>query len=921
MLINARSIINKKQELEAKVFDENPDLIFITESWADEKKHSVAELKLDGYDCHRKDREGRGGGCLIYAKDQLKTITIDSLTNTDDTDTVWCKIEDLTIGVCYNTTANTVEDEEPLLELISKANRRGEVVIVGDFNHETIDWELLEAQAEGQRFLDKVEDLFLTQHVHEATRGNNILDLILSSNPEQVRNVSVTERFGNSDHNIVKFEIIVNEETKVWKEKYLDYRNADFNKLRTEVSNIEWSDVNEETTIQDVWCKFKENLDTAVKRHVKVKERVKGRPPKPMWWTRKIYKLRRKRLKSWQKFRESKEERDETKYLDYQKKVEKEVMLSKKRLEERLGRNIKEDRKGFFKYAKSKMKVKEGVGPIEDESGNLLTDEKKMAQEFNKFFKSIFTEEDTNHVPEPENIFNGNDEDILSDINITEERVLKKLKLINPSKSPGNDDINNAVLKENAEQLVKQVTYMFRKSLDETALPEDWRSSNITPIYKKDGRSKVDNYRGVHLTAQLCKTLESFIKEDIEEHFVKFNIVRDTQHGFQSGKSCFTNLLIFLEEITKLLDEGIPVDVLYMDFKKAFDSVPHQRLLKKIKAHGIGGKLYSWIEVWLCNRKQRVVLKGETAEWENVKSGVPQGSVLGPLLFIIFINDIETDVISMLSKFADDCKLAREVATEDNVNEVQEDVNTLGRWSDKWQMKFHPKKCKILHFGHNNKRSDYFLKGERIKDDNEEKDLGVIITKDMKQKRHVAEIAKKGNKILGMIRRTITCKNVQNIMNFYKTLVRPILDFCSGIWNPYLKQDIEKLEKVQRQATKMISEIRNLPYRERLRRCKLMTLEERRRRYDLIEMFKIMKGIYKVNKENLFEMNTNSTRGHGWKVKKKHCRLNLRKFFFTQRIVNDWNQLPQSAVSQETVLGFKREIDPLFYEGGLYMIQ
>ena len=139
-------------------------------------------------------------------------------------------------------------------------------------------------------------------------------------------------------------------------------------------------------------------------------------------------------------------------------------------------------------------------------------------------------------------------------------------------------------------------------------------------------------------------------------------------------------------------------------------------------------------------------------------------------------------------------------------------------------MKFHPKKCKTLHLGHNNKRSDYFLKGERIKEDTEEKDLGVIITEDMKQKRQVAEIAKKANKILGMIRRTITCKNVQNIMNFYKTLVRPILDFCSGIWNPYLKQDIEKLEKVQRRATKMISEIRNLPYRERLRRCKLMTL-------------------------------------------------------------------------------------------------
>ena len=171
-----------------------------------------------------------------------------------------------------------------------------------------------------------------------------------------------------------------------------------------------------------------------------------------------------------------------------------------------------------------------------------------------------------------------------------------------------------------------------------------------------------------------------------------------------------------------------------------------------------------------------------------------------------------------------------------------------------------------------------------------------------------------------MIRRAITCKNIQNIMNFYKTLVRPILDYGSAIWNPYQKQDIEKIEKVQRRATKMIKGMRNLPYRERLRRCKLMTLEERRRRYDLIEMFKIMKGIYKVDKTKLFEVNEDSTRGHNMKIRKKYSRLNLRKNFFTQRIVNDWNKLPAEAVNQKTVLNFKKKIDPMFY-GGLYMIQ
>ena len=204
----------------------------------------------------------------------------------------------------------------------------------------------------------------------------------------------------------------------------------------------------------------------------------------------------------------------------------------------------------------------------------------KVKQWFN-FLTSIQLEncamEDVDHIPEPEQMYNGPDEERLEDVNITKERVLKKLKEINPSKSPGNDNLSNTILKETAEELAEQITKIFRKSLDETSLPDDWRMSNITPIFKKDSRKKVDNYRGVHLTAQLCKTMETLIKEDIVEHLQKFNLVSDTQHGFLSGKSCFTNLLIFLEEITKLLDEGIPVDVLFMDFMKAFDAVPHER--------------------------------------------------------------------------------------------------------------------------------------------------------------------------------------------------------------------------------------------------------------------------------------------------------------------------------------------------------
>ena len=455
----------------------------------------------------------------------------------------------------------------------------------------------------------------------------------------------------------------------------------------------------------------------------------------------------------------------------------------------------------------------------------------------------------------------------------------------------------------------------------EGKLPEDWKTSNITPIHKKDSRSKVENYRGVHLTAQLCKSLEGMIKEEIVNHLTKHNLIRDSQHGFQAGKSCITNLIEFLEEVTKNVDEGSPCDIIYMDFQKAFDKVPHKRLLKKLRKHGISGKLMNWIEAWLSNRKQRVVLKGQSSEWEEVVSGVPQGSVLGPLLFIIFINDIESGILSTLSKFADDCKITRKVNNNEEANEVQMDLNTLEQWAEKWQMAFHPDKCKVMHIGHKNNKHKYYINGKEIQVVNEEKDLGVVISEDLKPKKHIAKIVKKANRLLGMIRRTITCKNIPNIMNLYKTLVRPILDYGAAVWSPHQKGDIVKLEKVQRRATKMISEIRNLPYTERLKKCKLMSLESRRRRYDLIETFKIMKDIYKTDKNKMFRMKMNQTRGHEFKIFKNHTRLNTRKYFFTQRVINDWNKLPKIATEAENVNQFKNAIDREFNLGGLYTIQ
>ena len=288
--------------------------------------------------------------------------------------------------------------------------------------------------------------------------------------------------------------------------------------------------------------------------------------------------------------------------------------------------------------------------------------------------------------------------------------------------------------------------------------------------------------------------------------------------------------------------------------------------------------------------------------------GVPQGSVLGPLLFIIFINDIETGILSMLSKFADDCKITKKVNSQQDAEEVQLDLNTLAAWSEKWQMAFHPDKCKVLHIGHNNEKYRYYINGQEIQKVSEEKDLGIIISEDLKPKKHIARIVKRANRLLGMIWRTLSCKNKDNVLNLYKTLVRPILDYGAAIWNPHQKTDIQKIERVQRRATRMINGLKHLTYEERLKKCNLTSLENRRRRYDLIETYKIMTNIYKIDREKLFEIKETQTRGHDLKIYKQHTRLNVRKYFFTERIINDWNKLPTEAIKAKNINAFKNII-------------
>ena len=302
---------------------------------------------------------------------------------------------------------------------------------------------------------------------------------------------------------------------------------------------------------------------------------------------------------------------------------------SRRHFEHRLAQNIKDDRKSFFAYARSRVQV----GPLQDSRGQEVKEAGAMAEVCNQQFSSVFTAEDVANVPSHENTFRRDVTDRLVHIEIGVDAEKSRLEKLREDKSPGDDDLSPRLLKMISEEVAEPVTILFNQSMNEGDVPLDWKSANVTSIFKKGCRNQPDNYRPASLTSQLSKVLESIIRDAITRHLDRHKLIQDSQHGFRRGSSCTTNILEFLDMVTDTINQKGNVDVIFLDFTKAFDKVPHRRLLAKLQAHGIDGQVMRWVASWLKGRKQSVCIDGHSSGWVDVLSGILQGSVLGPLLF------------------------------------------------------------------------------------------------------------------------------------------------------------------------------------------------------------------------------------------------------------------------------------------------
>ena len=706
--------VNKVRDLQNLVYSADCDVLAITETWLTSNV-SNSELIPQGYTIHRMDRPGDkiGGGVLIAVKNSLSSSTCETLV-TDEILAVNVTLNqncNITFICTYKPpNANNSLFNTNLQAVLSSATKNNsKICLLGDFNFPHIRWKndgMGEPKSyDDTIFCETLEDFsFQQMNILPSTRHGNVLDLILTNFTEHFQIKTDYDDEFRTDHRILNFNLPV---PWMGKKQFCFFQTAETGN-RTPVSgvkgsganhypraparlcttrciynykNVNWSDIEmkintsnledrviEATNIDEALSIWMNTLSKSIEEYVP-KVRVNN-SKSVTWLDKECAKLRNKRNRLKKRALTSDNLEHWNTYKKIRNKMKNTLRRKHKDFINNLGELTKKNPKRFWSYIKCRKKC------------NVIPDLMHFNGKTGETNQDIANKRDINNkCPDVEKCKLPS----LGNFQITIEEVHTILKSLDKNKSSGPDEIPPIVLSQCANSLAPSLCALMNKSLELGQFPENWRSANICPIYKSGDKSDITNYRPISLLSVASKVAERCIFNRI--YPLLHDQIYTLQQGFMKGRSTVTQLLQVLHDIQKSVIKGEQVDMVYLDFEKAFDKVPHDLLIEKLQSFGIYGNLLKWLNSYLTNRQQRVVLEGKSSSWLEVTSGVPQGSILGPLLFILDINDMPLKLRhSTIALFADDSKCYRRITKVQNCQELQDDINHLFKWSVEWGM-------------------------------------------------------------------------------------------------------------------------------------------------------------------------------------------------------------------------------------------
>ena len=956
---NIRRLVTENSKVKIEYFKEyvleNKILAMnFTETWLD--KSITKDIKIPGYEVFRCDRKDRkGGGTAIYLNEDLEaTVLLEVNIGRCEMIAIYIeKINAINI-VVYRPPDTKLIDFNKILkeikELLSKMNTPEPVVIItGDFNfpfvkwtkgaHNGCRWEMinsgstLDERAQFLKLIEVFDNYNLVQAIDEPTRERNTLDLIFTNDISIFTNTEITKS-GLSDHHQIEVTTnfktnnrFVNNDTQNYRGEsefwQLNFRNdnVSWDNINKEINEVPWQTLfNSKNTEECTYIFMKCLLNICMKLIPRKNTKGKSRIPRE----RKKLLNRLKMLK-----RTKHRTRSKPKVIILDKKIQEteDMLLCHRKTERKIKENavienMKKNPKVLFDYINKQKDRDTKIGPFKIQN-EYIYDLKEICKLLVDQYNSQFSI--NNDRPKiNEEIFNNNniEDGDLNDIELTEKDIIDAIGELKMNSAAGPDGIPAIFLINTKISIANPLKMILRKSLDEQKIPDIFKLAYVTPIHKGGSKLKPEQYRPVSLTSHVMKIFERVIKRNIMKHLTEQNLINSGQHGFVPGRSTQTQLLQHYCDIFETLSEDTRIDTIFLDFAKAFDKVDHDILLQKVFNHKIKGKIGLWLKEFLNSRKYRVVANGEMSEEQSVLSGVPQGTVLAAILFVIMISDIDENVKnSIVRLFADDTRISRKIESEEDKVLLQKDLDIIYDWANKNLMKFNEGKFEQMSHGENKniKIEPYKTQsGNEIKIGETVKDLGITANSNLLFREHIDNIVTSSKIMSGILLRTFSTRQEAPMMRMFNSYIKSKLEYCSIVWSPWHQNEINKLERIQKNFTSKIHGLDQLDYHERLKKLKLYSLERRRERYLIINAWQQIEGI----KENILELKARRI-GRSRRIKTttiplvingkriKERNRTLIHNSTTRKMERLFNVIPQSLrnITDTTTETFKRHLD------------